>query len=203
MKKAIILLLLTTMVSGLNSSTFYLGINKKNNKSYVVDTNKVWNPSTSTFTEWLNDGAGYNFSLYLPAITTQEEDFNQSQTYDQNQYQFEQKRVYEEALDIYKNVDEPIMHTKIENKSIDRVVNVESSSWVDDGSSYDCTDWIGNGGSIVIGEVVIENRTCKQNQNKNNIYKTSGNQIDEKNFSRVFDLDETRGLSRYFSLFAY
>mgnify|MGYP000710569705 CR=1 FL=1 len=109
----------------LNSETYYFVVDKEKSASYVVDSNKIWNPTTFIFSEWINRGESYDLTLFLPEIINQDVDFIQSQTFKQEQYQSEQKPSYEERLDIYKNVGVPIEHTRIFNGTNTRDIVVE------------------------------------------------------------------------------
>ena len=183
MKKSLIALLVMSM--SVNASTYYINVAENLKEYYVVDTNKVWNPSDSTFTEWMNVDSPFNLSLYLPEISTQTEDFNQIQTFSQNQNQFEQKKVYEKNLNIYQNVGDPIEHlqTILDNNS--REVTVIAEDWVLIDGLVNCQEWSPLSSTILFNEEFSQSRQCEQERSTNLSYYINDNLETTLPFSEI------------------
>ena len=79
MKKGILPLVLA--MSGLTASTYYITIDKNLNPYYNTAFN--WSSGLSTFTEWVNIESPFNYTQFLPEISNQDTDFQQSRNYDQ------------------------------------------------------------------------------------------------------------------------
>jgi hypothetical protein len=166
MKKTIVAIMLLNI--NINAETYYLVINDKNKgvQKYSVEKISIWENSTSTFTEWINLNVAYEFSLYIPEISIQTNDFIQQQTNKQDQHLFEQPRIFEEATNSYKNSGEPIEHTQTINKTNNRTVNVVAEDWSSVGGIINCQDWSPLENSILFGEEFSQSRQCEQDETR-------------------------------------
>ena len=183
MKKSLIALLI---ISGsLNASTYYINIAENLKEHYVVDSNKIWKPSDSTFTEWMNIDSPYDLSIYLPEISTQKEDFNQTQTFSQNQAQFEQKKIYEERLNIYKDIGEPIQHLQtISDNNIREVIAIQED-WLLINGLVNCEDWSPLKSTVLFDEEFTQSRQCEQERSTNIAYYINDNLETTLPFSEI------------------
>ena len=173
MKKSLIALLVLS--GSVDASTYYINIAENLKEYYIVDTNKVWNASSSTFTEWMNVDSPFDLSLYLPQISNQREDFSQTQTFRQKQNQFEQKKVYEESLNIYQDIGNPIEHLQTISDSNTREVVVISEDWELINGIINCEEWSPLDSTILFNEEFTQSRQCEQERSTNIAYYINDN----------------------------
>ncbi len=103
MKTKILPLVLT--IGSLSASTYYITVDKEFKPYY--NTAFKWVNGESSFTEWVDKGVPFDYTQFLPEITNQISDFQQTREYKVNQERYEQPREKDEAKDIYKDVGEP------------------------------------------------------------------------------------------------
>ena len=195
-----ILILLSLITINTNASTYYFTIDDKLKHSIIVDTTNVWNDSTSTFTDWLNVNAAYDFSLYLPEITNQTERFTQTQTFKQDQQQFEQKRQFEERLNEYQNIGEPIEHLQTIELTNTREINVLFSNYENHGSYINCSGWTPNANTITAGVTFTQNNDCEIEKKRNINYQYEDNILISKEEFQMFNEIQTQEATGTLSL---
>ena len=164
--KYFLLIIFMFFSTNMNSNVFLIKINKETNSAYFVDTSKIWNTSSSAFTEWINIDSPFDLSLYSPEITNQTENFDQTQTFNQNQQQLEQKREYEQSLNIYKDIGDPIIHLQTIMDNNIRNVNVVSEDWLLVGNLENCEEWSPTIYSMESGVEFTQSRQCEQERSR-------------------------------------
>jgi hypothetical protein len=171
MKKSILLLSIL-LANTINGSTFLVKIkeNESTKALKIVEKYRSWEESSSTFTDWMNFNIAYDFSLYLPEISSQTEDFSQNQTFKQDQQQFEQKRKYDSYEKEYENIGDPIETTKTLNLNNSREVTVIPEDWVLVGLVENCQAWSPLESSILFGQEFSQTRQCEQKRTRDISY---------------------------------
>lgn len=184
MKKKIIITTLTTLFTvNAFTSTYYLGLSNNKKTQFIINKTEIFQDATSLFTEWMDKGAPYNISEYLPAITNQTQNFTQTQTYDQDQNQFEQKRQYEENSETYVNVGEPIEHERTITMNNTREVVVQANEWVLNGGLINCTEWLPSTSTVLYNQEFQQTRQCDQPQSRDINYYINSNLVETINSS--------------------
>ena len=165
--KKLLILCPFLLISSVESATYLVKI-KDVTKTNIIKTEEYrnWNSSSSTFTEWLNFNAAYNMSLYNPKIVDQVEDFIQTQTFKQDQQQFEQKREYDTVKKVYKNIGDPIETQQTLSLENTKEVTVIANDWLSVGVPKDCATWNPDVYSVVYGEEFTQSRQCSQDKNR-------------------------------------
>ena len=165
--KKLLILCPFLLISSVESATYLVKI-KDVTKTNIIKTEEYrnWNSSSSTFTEWLNFNAAYNMSLYNPKIVDQVEDFIQTQTFKQDQQQFEQKREYDTVKKVYKNIGDPIETQQTLSLENTKEVTVIANDWLSVGVPKDCATWNPDISSVVYGDEFTQSRQCSQDKNR-------------------------------------
>ncbi|WP_298150248.1 hypothetical protein [Flavobacterium sp.] len=88
-----------------------------------------WEPTTSTFTAWVNTGAAYEYSAWSPVSGAQTTNYSQTRDYKQNQTRTEQKREIDTIGGTIRNVGTPVAQSQTVTPSENQSVVVTASSW--------------------------------------------------------------------------
>ena len=92
-------------------------------------TYRDWQPTSSTYTAWEDVGTEHSHTSWSPAPSTQPSDFTQSREYKRDQERYEQKREQDQVTDDYRNTGSPVLHEQTVDRSEDRDVTVDYTSW--------------------------------------------------------------------------
>jgi hypothetical protein len=170
-----LMLLVFLFLIDFNASTYYFGINKELKNNYNINSDLKWIKSFSIFTEWQDIDSPFEISSFLPIIEEQLINFDQFQSFKQNQFQLEQERNYEELTKKYKNVGDPILHNKTIVKNNVRSINVVAEDWILIGELNNCTNWSPLEYSITYEEEFTQSRQCEQEKTREVNYYINSN----------------------------
>jgi len=137
----------------------------------ATGTKRDWQPISSSFTAWMNDGARFGHTAWSPSPSTQTAGFTQTRSYSQNQDRYEQKREQDAITGDIRNVGEPILRERTTTGSESRSITVSWSSWSDVGSHKNCGAWTPAESTVNYGQTFTQTRDCDQDQSRNRIYK--------------------------------
>jgi hypothetical protein len=137
-----------------------------------------WVAHTSTFTSWVNEGAGYAYGSYSPEATNQTSNFWQSRSYKQNQTRNEQKRERDTIGGSVRNVGAPIARSKTVDSEDARLVTVTRGYWEVVGDAISCTE-----PSPAFGEQkssYTQSQTCDYNEERVYSYSVGGEYVEKQ-----------------------
>lgn len=151
------------------------------NTSFVVVMDKnsnyeIWNEEIVRYTEWENISTPYDCSEWLPTMSSQEMDYQQTETCNQRQertktvVRVESKTGNEKVISSV--VEDQIV--SLENK---RNIVVTSNSETNKGGLHSCTTWLPLASDYYYGEDVNQSRTCSQDKEQNFIHSLSGSSL--------------------------
>lgn len=156
-----------------------------NQEQTATGSKRDWQATSSTFTDWENDGAGFEHSTWTPAISTQTSSFTQSQVYKQKQKRFEQKRERDSISGDIRNVGSPIARSQILEKSQSRTVNVAWSGWSNSGNGYDHRSWTPATNTKSCTVSFTQSRDYSQKQVGTYAYTVAGIQLQQREVEQV------------------
>ncbi len=145
----------------------------------------------SIYSEWTNDGAPTEHTNWTPVAANQTTNFSQSRGFKQSQTRTEQQQELNAGGSIV-NIGSPIVHTQVIDDTEPRTVAVSWTSWVDSGGHHSCGSWGPATNTVWAGDSFTQNRSCKQNQTRNRLYKVGSNTIETKPESQVINKNEPR-----------
>ena len=122
MKKGFIAIFIIT--ASISADTFMLKVGKEHNSNFVAEIARDWQNSPSEFTSWQDIGSAYDFSGYSPAPLNQIADFQQTETYKQDQERYEQQREYDTLKGDYRDVGSPIRYEQTDTRQNTRTITV-------------------------------------------------------------------------------
>jgi hypothetical protein len=146
-------------------------INNKTKEEIGTNIDSGWVPIASDFTTWVDVGVGHTYLGGIPAIALQTSNFNQTQSYLQNQEKYEQPKEQNSFTNSIRNNGDQIKHPQSRTDSEDRLITVEESAWIDKGlvnwvSTW--TEWSGASSARYM------TRDYNNKEDKTITYKSSG-----------------------------
>lgn len=171
------------------SKTIQVSQNRQSTGTY-----QNWEPMTSSASSWSDDGSGYNYSEWSPAAANQTANFQQTQSYDQDQSRTVQNREYDTVTGETRDSGEPYTETRTVSQSNTRTVSVSASSWSDTGSRYGCSAWSPHESTVNQGQSFTQRRDCTQPTTRTWTYQADGSVIHsrDQNSSRTVQESRTR-----------
>ncbi len=133
----------------------------------------TWNAIDPSYTNWVNVGAGYSYSPWTPAPSTQTHDFVQNQHYSQDQTRTRQNREQCIQSGRTRATGSPIPENQTVQPIVNRTMNVSHDDWTDVGSQS-CTEWSPSPDTIDKGTSFTQSRQCFQDRTRNWFYKVDG-----------------------------
>ena len=125
-----------------------------------------WASTESTFTEWTDINAPFDYTNWTPVIAEQTENFTQSRDYQQTQERYEQQREVDAVTGDIRDTGDPIRHEQVVTKTEDRNVVVNSTEWANVDVPYACTEWSPLANTIDEGTAFTQTRDCQQDQER-------------------------------------
>lgn len=158
----------------------------------ATGTYQNWEPMTSSASSWSDDGSGYNHSAWSPEAANQTSDFQQSQSYDQNQSRTVQNKEYDTVTGQTRNSGEPYTETRTVSQSNTRTVDVAVSSWSDSGSAYGCSSWSPSTSTVNQGQSFTQTRNCTQGITRTWTYTADASTIHSRQESSTKSVQQSR-----------
>lgn len=149
----------------------------------AVGTKRNWQPTDSTFTEWANQGSPA-YKEWTPAISNQEENFEQIRNIEQPQTRVEQRWQVDTISGETAKVGEPISEERTHTSTESRAITLTFSEWEDIGTIDYCTLWHPSEYQVAVGDLFTQNRACEQQQQRTIEYyfltEKLGNSVDKQ-----------------------
>ena len=158
----------------------------------ATGTRRDWQPAESTYTAWQDTGSGYGHGTWEPPAANQTSNFQQSRTYNQNQFRYEQKREQDQVTGDYRNTGDPEYRTQTVQRTQTRDVIVTASAWRNTSGNYNCGSWSPDPMTVDHGKPMTQTRTCSVDQERDWTYTADGNQIHARVQTRVSTASESR-----------
>lgn len=166
-----------------------------NQEQTATGSKRDWQVTSSTFTDWENDGTAFGHGEWTPAIASQTSNFTQSQAYKQKQKRFEQKRERDSISGDIRNVGSPIARSQILEKNESRSVSVSWSGWSQDGGRYGYSSWSPSTSNYSCTVNVDQRRTYLQNFKGTYTYSVSGTNLYARIVNKTEQYPESRRVS--------
>ena len=158
----------------------------------AVGERRDWQPIASEFTNWVDVGARFAYSIWTPAVDNQVESFAQSRDFKQTQERFEQRREQDQVTGDMKDLGDPIRETQTISGSETQTVDVIVSNWSNAGAIFDCTAWSPAPETVNMGEVFTQTRACQQDQTRTRTYRAGGNTLESQTDAKTIEVTESQ-----------
>ncbi len=163
----------------------------------ATGTLENWSVISSTYSNWVDVGSGYNFGSWSPTATNQTTDFVQSRNYSQDQERTRTEREQNSYTGVIRNTG-----TFTENKTIteteNRTIDVSVNGYANTGSTYSCTAWSPSANTVDEGTSFTQTRDCQQDQVRTWTYKAGTTTIHSRNQTQTVTIEESRNATGTF-----
>lgn len=155
-----------------------------------------WQPTSSSYTAWIDYGSTYGYSSWSPEAGTQTSDFTQTRSYNQNQERYEQNRERDSVTGDVRDVGDEVRHTKVDTRNQSRLVNVDYGVY-SNSAGKSCGSWSPSIGSQTSN--FSQSRSCTQSQERERSYEAGGTLINTVTETRDVSSTENRSISVSYS----
>ena len=176
----------------INFSVNSLVVEQQN--AFGSNSNSGWIETDSSFSDWEDVNEGYNYGTWTPEIVSQLNNFNQSISYLQAQIRYEQNREINTFTNEYRNINEPIEHDQVITENENRLITVEVSSFVNNGSLYGCNEWTPSYSGVEENTVLAQSRGCNQDRTATVLYKDGSDLITQTTTQDTVSENENRNV---------
>ena len=163
-------------------------LNEVTRTQQETGSKRDWQPTSSTYTSWMNGGARYNHAAWSPSPTTQTAAFTQTRSYSQDQDRYEQKREKDAVTGDIRAVGEPILLEQTITGSESRNVTVSWSSWVNNGADQSCGTWSPAVSTVNYGQTFTQSRQCSEPEKRTRTYTSGGSMIHTAQETRLSEV---------------
>lgn len=174
----------TTTYSGIQISVSD-GLNQTSAESISITV------VASVLGDWVDNGEAHSFGAWLPEISNQSVDFQQSRTYLQPQTRSEIKQGFDAQGQIIAITSE-LAHQQDTLLSEERPIMVTGEGWVNVNEIYGCGEWLPLVSSVNLGETFTQSQECQQDQQQNVLYYADGAELQAGVVTQTVQLIETQ-----------
>ncbi len=167
---------------------------KTDERSQSRDQVCSWEATTSTYSNWTNDGNPHSHGTWTPVANAQVNDFKQTRSYKQTQKRHEQKRLRCVETGVIKNEGNTILRKKDISSEEERSVTVTQSVWSNHQDPLNCGAWTQTDDVINNGHSYRQTRQCDQQQKKVWTYKLGNTQLHSRDQFKTVNIKESREL---------
>ncbi len=145
----------------------------------------------SLYSDWENNGAPIEHTVWTPTAANQTADFTQSRGFKQNQTRTEQQQELSSGSSII-NVGKLIVHDRVINDTANRTITVAPAAWTNVGGHDDCGIWSPAIGTVDFGTTFTQTRSCKQDQQRSWNYNADNGSIHSRIETTIINVNESQ-----------